>query len=173
MYIGSTGQRGLHHLIYEILDNAVDEMQAGAARQAWVELDLPSGWVRVRDDGRGIPTALHPTTGVSALETVLTVLHAGGKFGGQASGYGVSGGLHGVGLSVVNALSAALEVEVWREGRSLGQGAQSMQHGTEVRFRFDPAIFSSGAEFDPETVRGRLRETAFINAGAAIHFRVG
>ncbi|KFM25838.1 DNA gyrase subunit B, mitochondrial [Auxenochlorella protothecoides] len=150
MYIGSTGQRGLHHLIYEILDNAIDEVQGGHASQIWLEMDLASGWVRVRDDGRGIPTDLHPATGKSALETVLTVLHAGGKFGGEASGYAVSGGLHGVGLSVVNALSAHLAISV---------------------FRYDDAIFAAGAAFDPDTIRARLRELAFLNSGVTIHFR--
>ncbi|KAK2075961.1 hypothetical protein QBZ16_001297 [Prototheca wickerhamii] len=221
MYIGSTGQRGLHHLIYEILDNAIDEVQGGHARQVWLEMDLASGWVRVRDDGRGIPTDRHPVTGVSALETVLTVLHAGGKFGGDASGYAVSGGLHGVGLSVVNALSAELRVGVWRGGRRHVQryragvpdaplaeargadalrafgasagvpepgafcrdadlpsvaderdaAAASLDRGTEVWFRYDPSIFSDTAAFDPEVIRARLRELAFLNRALTVHFR--
>ena len=99
--------------VYEILDNAIDEVQGNHATTVRVELDLGSGWVSVSDDGRGIPTATHPQTGKSALETVLTVLHAGGKFGGQGSGYSVSGGLHGVGISVVNALSEQLHATVW------------------------------------------------------------
>ena len=98
MYIGSTGQRGLHHLVWEILDNAVDEVQAGEATTVGVTIDTATGWVTVTDDGRGIPVDTHPATGKSALETVLTVLHAGGKFGGDASGYSISGGLHGVGV---------------------------------------------------------------------------
>ena len=110
MYIGSTGPRGLHHLVWEILDNSVDEVQAGAATRVDVAVDTATGWVSVCDDGRGIPVDLHPATGKTALETVLTVLHAGGKFGGDASGYSVSGGLHGVGISVVNALSSSLRV---------------------------------------------------------------
>jgi hypothetical protein len=108
MYIGSTGSKGLHHLIWEILDNSIDEVQGGHAKVVDVAVDCDSKWVTVRDDGRGIPTDVHEATGKSALETVLTVLHAGGKFG--TGGYSVSGGLHGVGLSVVNALSEALEV---------------------------------------------------------------
>ena len=99
--------------VYEILDNAIDEVQGGHATIVRVELDLDSGWVSISDDGRGIPTSTHPATGKSALETVLTVLHAGGKFGGQGSGYSVSGGLHGVGISVVNALSEHLHATVW------------------------------------------------------------
>ena len=99
--------------VYEILDNAIDEIQGGHATNVRVELDLGSGWVSISDDGRGIPTSTHPATGKSALETVLTVLHAGGKFGGQGSGYSVSGGLHGVGISVVNALSEQLHATVW------------------------------------------------------------
>lgn len=218
MYIGSTGQRGLHHLIYEILDNAIDEAQGGHARQVWLEMDLDSGWVRVRDDGRGIPTDKHPVTGVSALETVLTVLHAGGKFGGEASGYAVSGGLHGVGLSVVNALSSELRVGVWRAGRrhvqqykvgvpqgslaivdeaealshmssgssdqegpsftpdaSLpveGSRAERLWRGTDVWFRYDPDVFASSATFDPQVIRSRLRELAFLNKDLTVHFRV-
>ena len=102
-----------HMQVYEILDNAIDEIQGGHATNVRVELDLDSGWVSISDDGRGIPTSTHPATGKSALETVLTVLHAGGKFGGQGSGYSVSGGLHGVGISVVNALSEQLHATVW------------------------------------------------------------
>ena len=102
-----------HAQVYEILDNAIDEIQGGHATNVRVELDLDSGWVSISDDGRGIPTKTHPATGKSALETVLTVLHAGGKFGGQGSGYSVSGGLHGVGISVVNALSEQLHATVW------------------------------------------------------------
>jgi Histidine kinase-, DNA gyrase B-, and HSP90-like ATPase len=122
MYIGSTGPRGLHHLLWEVLDNAVDEVQAGHANAVDVSVDLATATVSVADNGRGIPTDVHPTTGVSALETVLTVLHAGGKFGdngdgdGSSSGYRVSGGLHGVGISVVNALSDKLTVQVQRGG---------------------------------------------------------
>jgi len=191
MYIGSTGQRGLHHLVYEILDNAIDEVQGGHAKDVFVEMDVATGWVMIRDDGRGIPTDLHPVTGKSALETVLTVLHAGGKFGGDASGYNVSGGLHGVGVSVVNALSEEMEVIVWRAGQKYKQtfsrglaktqlllesldksSPEYSQAGTQVRFKYDELIFSKTASFDPETIRSRLRELAFLNSAATIHFRV-
>ncbi|KAI8112178.1 hypothetical protein M9434_003502 [Picochlorum sp. BPE23] len=187
MYIGSTGQRGLHHLIYEILDNAIDEVQAGHADSVWVEMDMETNWIMIRDNGRGIPTDIHPVTGKSALETVLTVLHAGGKFGGDSSGYAVSGGLHGVGVSVVNALSRKMHVTVWRDGtrydQNFAQGEAVSQlemsdthddgdrKGTRVRFLYDDSIFSSTATFDPETIRSRLRELAFLNPQATIHFR--
>ena len=192
MYIGSTGVRGLHHLVYEILDNSIDEVQAGEATSVEVSVDLETGWVTVADDGRGIPTAIHPATGKSSLETVLTVLHAGGKFGGgeSSSGYQVSGGLHGVGVSVVNALSSALRVTVWREGqehtqsfergnaiaplasRPLGEGEDRKRTGTKVAFRYDDEIFSPGVAFEPETIRARLRELAFLNSSATIRFQV-
>ena len=188
MYIGSTGQRGLHHLIYEILDNAIDEVQAGHADSVWVEMDMATNWIMIRDNGRGIPTDVHPVTGKSALETVLTVLHAGGKFGGDSSGYSVSGGLHGVGVSVVNALSKKLHVTVWRDGKRFdqsfakGEVQSDLQtqdlppeadgaKGTRVRFLYDDTIFSSTATFDPDTIRSRLRELAFLNPEATIHFR--
>lgn len=187
MYIGSTGQRGLHHLVYEILDNAIDEVQAGFATEVHVELNLDTGWVTISDNGRGIPTDVHPVTGKSALETVLTVLHAGGKFGGDSSGYSVSGGLHGVGLSVVNALSDELEVSVWRGRSQFSQrfsrgvaqsplveapaAAGAPKRGTRVRFIYDDTIFSKTATFDPDTIRSRLRELAFLNSRATIYFR--
>jgi len=188
MYIGSTGQRGLHHLLYEVLDNAIDEVQGGHASVIDVDLDVDEGWVTITDDGRGIPTSVHPRTGKSALETVLTVLHAGGKFGGESSGYSVSGGLHGVGVSVVNALSQYLEVKVWRNGieyyQCFSQGAPLMAmreaalpeeyvswRGTQIRFLYDSTIFNSGATFDAEVIRLRLRELAFLNASACILYR--
>ncbi|CAL8470140.1 g9682 [Coccomyxa elongata] len=188
MYIGSTGQRGLHHLVYEILDNAIDEVQSGFAHTVKVEMDLSSGWVTISDDGRGIPTSIHPQTGRSALETVLTVLHAGGKFGGQGSGYSVSGGLHGVGISVVNALSEELHVTVWRQGKEYQQtyrqgqpvtellesklpGKVAKKSGTQVKFLYDKGVFTKGLTMDPKTIRTRLQELAFLNSGATIWFR--
>ncbi|XP_019188056.1 PREDICTED: DNA gyrase subunit B, chloroplastic/mitochondrial-like [Ipomoea nil] len=179
MYIGSTGPRGLHHLVYEILDNAVDEAQAGFASRIDVVLHADNS-VSITDNGRGIPTDLHPVTKKSALETVLTVLHAGGKFGGSSSGYTVSGGLHGVGLSVVNALSEELEVTVWRDGKEHKQkysrgkpttslichellAGQRERQGTSIRFWPDKEVFTTEIEFDYSTLAGRIRELAFLN----------
>ncbi|KAK8963545.1 hypothetical protein KSP40_PGU002585 [Platanthera guangdongensis] len=179
MYIGSTGPRGLHHLVYEILDNAVDEAQAGYASKVDVILHEDNS-VSITDNGRGIPIDLHPVTKKSSLETVLTVLHAGGKFGGLKSGYNVSGGLHGVGLSVVNALSEALEVTVWRDGKeyfqnySRGkpstaltyqvlQADSSSRQGTRIRFWPDKEVFTTTIQFDFNTISGRIRELAFLN----------
>lgn len=225
MYIGSTGQKGLHHLIWEIVDNCVDEIQGGYATKADVEVDCDSLWISVTDDGRGIPTDPLPGTNKSALETVLTVLHAGGKFG--AGGYSVSGGLHGVGLSVVNALSEQLEVRdsfslinpqivlrfgtalhtidssgkysvtlcackgvrmqavVWRDSKEWVQQfaygkptgpmksspADPAMSGTKIRFKYDPSIFSKDAVFDPDVIRKRLRELAFLNSNATLGFK--
>ncbi|KAM0947915.1 putative DNA topoisomerase (ATP-hydrolyzing) [Dioscorea sansibarensis] len=179
MYIGSTGPRGLHHLVYEILDNAVDEAQAGYASRIDVVL-LEDNSVSITDNGRGIPIDLHPVTKKSSLETVLTVLHAGGKFGGASSGYSVSGGLHGVGLSVVNALSEALEVTVWRDGREYQQSYSrgkpvtaltcqllppelSSRQGTRIQFWPDKDVFTTSISFDFNTIAGRIRELAFLN----------
>ncbi|KAK7286683.1 hypothetical protein RJT34_21863 [Clitoria ternatea] len=187
MYIGSTGPRGLHHLVYEILDNAVDEAQAGFASKIDVVL-LADDSVSITDNGRGIPTDLHPVTNKSALETVLTVLHAGGKFGGANSGYSVSGGLHGVGLSVVNALSEALEVTVWRDGieytqtYSRGKPVTILKclvlpvekqdlRGTRIRFWPDKEVFTTAIQFDYNTIAGRIRELAFLNPKLTITLR--
>lgn len=184
MYIGSTGQAGLHHLVYEIVDNSVDEAMAGHASRIEITLQ-PEGWVEVRDDGRGIPTDQHAKTGKSALETVLTVLHAGGKFGG--GGYKVSGGLHGVGASVVNALSARLEVEVRRDGKSHTQSYArgvptggikrrkqarevTPQTGTMVRWVADDEVIDH-LEYDFHTLSQRFREIAYLNKGLWICFR--
>jgi DNA gyrase subunit B len=182
MYIGSTGPRGLHHLVYEVVDNSIDEALAGYCTH--IEIDINAdGSVTVTDDGRGIPTDTHPTTGKSALETVMTVLHAGGKFGG--GGYKVSGGLHGVGISVVNALSEWVEVTVWREQRVhtqrfergtpvtqlIANPYKEDRTGTSVTFKPDLQIFStSGIEFDYTTLAGRLRELAYLNAAVRITF---
>ncbi|KAF2949566.1 hypothetical protein DAI22_01g120200 [Oryza sativa Japonica Group] len=179
MYIGSTGSRGLHHLVYEILDNAVDEAQAGYATKVDVILHGDNS-VSVTDNGRGIPTDIHPQTKKSCVETVLTLMHAGGKFGGSKSGYTVSGGLHGVGLSVVNALSEALEVTVWRDGKEYRQNysrgkaitmltsrtlsdESSSRQGTRIRFWPDKHIFTTTMDFDFNTIAGRIRELAFLN----------
>ncbi|MBE9174783.1 DNA topoisomerase (ATP-hydrolyzing) subunit B [Synechocystis salina LEGE 06155] len=181
MYIGSTGPKGLHHLVYEVVDNAIDEALAGYCTH--IEIDINAdGSVTVVDNGRGIPTDIHPTTGRSALETVLTVLHAGGKFGG--GGYKVSGGLHGVGVSVVNALSEWVEVKVWRQGKEHFQrfergnpigslaATPNEEHstGTQVSFLPDTQIFKDGIEFDYHTLASRLKELAYLNAGVRITF---
>ncbi len=182
MYIGSTGSRGLHHLVYEVVDNSVDEALAGYCKNINVTINQ-NGSVTVVDDGRGIPTDIHPRTGKSALETVLTKLGAGGKFG-EGGGYKVSGGLHGVGISVVNALSEWVEVTVWREGkihiqrfeRGIPQGDMAIKPGagdrtgTSVTFLPDISIFTTGIVFDYATLAGRLRELAFLNGGVRIVF---
>ncbi|MEM1252800.1 MAG: DNA topoisomerase (ATP-hydrolyzing) subunit B [Cyanobacteria bacterium P01_H01_bin.21] len=181
MYIGSTGPRGLHHLVYEVVDNSVDEALAGHCSNITIDLNA-DGSVTVTDDGRGIPTDVHSRTGKSALETVMTVLHAGGKFGG--GGYKVSGGLHGVGVSVVNALSEWVEVTVWRNkkehvqryARGEAQGELEVKSGagsrtgTSVSFKPDHLIFTESVEFDYSTLAGRLRELAYLNAGVDITF---
>lgn len=179
MYIGTTGPRGLHHLVYEVVDNAVDEALAGHCSRIDVRLH-GDGSVSVRDDGRGIPVETHPTTGKSTLETVLTVLHAGGKFGG--AGYTVSGGLHGVGISVVNALSEWLKVCVWREGRAFqmefarGDVTQQIREieesrggtGTLVSFLPDKDIFTTSTTFEADVLALRLEELAYLNAGLEV-----
>ena len=182
MYIGSTDARGLHHLVYEIVDNSIDEAMAGFCDRVEVVIEKDGG-VLVRDNGRGIPVDVHPRTGRSALETVMTQLHAGGKFDRQA--YKVSGGLHGVGAAVVNALSERLWVEVRRDGkvyrqeyergRPLGDvqvvGETSPDDtGTTTWFRPDPQIFPN-RDFDFETLAQRFREMAFLTKGVWIHFR--
>lgn len=181
MYIGTTGPRGLHHLVYEVVDNSIDEALAGHCTH--IEADINAdGSVTVTDDGRGIPTDTHSKTGKSALETVMTVLHAGGKFGG--GGYKVSGGLHGVGISVVNALSEWVEVTVWRDQKVhkqryergfpvtelIAQPSGENRTGTSIHFLPDTQIFTTGIEFDYNTLSGRLRELAYLNAGVKITF---
>nr|WP_281350583.1 DNA topoisomerase (ATP-hydrolyzing) subunit B [Arthrobacter zhaoguopingii] len=178
MYIGSTGPRGLHHLVYEVVDNSVDEALAGHADTIEVTL-LADGGVRVIDNGRGIPVDMHPTEGRPTVEVVMTILHAGGKFGG--GGYAVSGGLHGVGISVVNALSKQVETEVrrqgfvWRQsfadgGKPVGElrrGEETSETGTTQTFYPDETIFES-VEFDYETLRARFQQMAFLNKGLRI-----
>ncbi len=177
MYIGSTGERGLHHLVYEVVDNAVDEALAGHCDTITVTL-LADGGVRVTDNGRGIPVDMHPVENRPAVELVLTTLHAGGKFDGES--YAVSGGLHGVGVSVVNALSTRLEVEIRRDGwvwdqtytRSvpgeLRRGAATEEHGTTVSFWADAEIFSETTTYSHDTLHRRLQEMAFLNKGLSI-----
>ena len=179
MYIGSTGPRGLHHLVYEVVDNSIDEALAGNCSKIYVAINA-DGSITVEDDGRGIPVEVHPKTGLSTLETVLTVLHAGGKFGG--GGYKVSGGLHGVGVSVVNALSEWLVAEVHRDGKAYRQEykkgnpqtklevvGESDHTGTIISFMPDAEIFDE-IEFSFDTLEYRLRELSFLNKGIKIIF---
>jgi DNA gyrase subunit B len=175
MYIGSTGERGLHHLIWEVVDNAVDEAMAGFASKVAVRI-LEDGGVEVIDDGRGIPVAMH-STGVPTVDVVMTVLHAGGKF--EEGAYSVSGGLHGVGVSVVNALSTRLEADIRRDGYewfqtydksvpgTLKKGDKTKSSGTTIRFWADPDVFET-TNYDFETVARRLQEMAFLNKGLTI-----
>ena len=181
MYIGTTGVRGLHHLVWEIVDNSVDESLAGYCDDIEIIVNEDNS-VTVKDDGRGMPTGIHPKTGISTVETIFTVLHAGGKFGGK--GYKVSGGLHGVGASVVNALSSWLEVKVYRDGKIYHQRFENGGHpvkslevigdcdenrtGTTVTFKPDPTIFEETTTFDYETLKTRSRELAFLNKGLRI-----
>ncbi|MFF5323610.1 MULTISPECIES: DNA topoisomerase (ATP-hydrolyzing) subunit B [Janibacter] len=178
MYIGSTGERGLHHLVWEIVDNAVDEAMAGHADTIDVTL-MEDGAVRVKDNGRGIPTDIHEAEGISAVELVLTQLHAGGKFGG--GGYKVSGGLHGVGSSVVNALSTRLDVCVRQKGHAhrmsfdhgvptgpLRREEETDATGTTITYWANPEIFET-VEYDYETIRARFQQMAFLNKGLTIN----
>ena len=184
MYIGSTDQRGLHHLIYEVVDNSVDEFMAGRCSRVTVEI-LRDGSVRIEDDGSGIPVDTHEATGISAVETVMTTLHAGGKFGGKA--YAVSSGLHGVGVSAVNALSSRLKVEVYRDGKVYSQEyacgerktdlvsealdeASSGKTGTAVTFLPDTDIFPE-LDYDFNVAAQRFKEMAYLNKGLEIRFR--
>ena len=184
MYIGTTGQAGLHHLIYELVDNGVDEFMAGECTRIGI-LIRADGSVRVEDDGRGIPVDKHKTTGLSGVETVMTTLHAGGKFGGKA--YSVSGGLHGVGASIVNALSTTMHVEVYRDGKKYtqefakGDTASKLRsaplpedeadrHGTVVTFAPDETIFEA-IDYDFNVLSQRFKEMAYVNKGLQISFR--
>jgi len=181
MYIGSTSSRGLHHLVWEIVDNSIDEALAGFSNLIKVSINKDNS-ITVIDNGRGIPTGIHPKTGVSTIQTVFTVLHAGGKFGG--GGYKVSGGLHGVGASVVNALSSFLEVKVYQNGSiysmNFKNGGKDIEElkvvgnyvgdrsGTEVTFKPDKEIFTEITEFDYDILKKRLQELAFLNKGLKI-----
>ncbi|GAJ97179.1 LOW QUALITY PROTEIN: DNA gyrase subunit B [Geomicrobium sp. JCM 19055] len=180
MYIGSTGPKGLHHLVWEIVDNSIDEAMAGYADEINIVLEEDNS-ITVTDNGRGIPVDIQEKTGRPALEVIMTVLHAGGKFG--AGGYKVSGGLHGVGASVVNALSEHLEVHVYRDNKvhmqSFKQGniqndieviGETELTGTRVHFKPDPLIFTETTEYDAETLKTRIRELAFLNKGLRIIF---
>ena len=180
MYIGSTGPRGLHHLVYEIVDHSIDEALAGFCDHIEVTIKKDN-IIEVTDNGRGIPVDIQPKLGIPAVTVVLTVLHAGGKFGGDNSGYKVAGGLHGVGSSVVNALSEWLEVTVRRGGFEYRQRFQrgvpdaplekigpAASSGTTVRFKADPVMFTETTTYDYETLLVRLREEAFLNAGVRI-----
>lgn len=175
MYIGSTGERGLHHCVWEIVDNSIDECLAGVCTHIEVEI-LPDGYISVTDNGRGVPTAIHKKTGESAAEAVFTILHAGGKFDG--SSYKVSGGLHGVGASVVNALSERLHVIIKRDGQIYEQEyergkrlyklrviGQTEEHGTKVIWKPDAEIFRDTTTFVYETIRSHLQQSAFLNKG--------
>jgi len=178
MYIGSTGERGLHHLVYEVVDNSVDEALAGHCDTITVTL-MADGGVRTTDNGRGIPVDMHPTEGKPTVEVVMTILHAGGKFGG--GGYAVSGGLHGVGISVVNALSYKVITEVKRQGNvwrqtfadggkpvtTLIKGEKTTETGTQQTFWADPAIFET-TDYDFETLRARFQQYAFLNKGLSL-----
>ena len=178
MYIGSTGPRGLHHLVYEVVDNAVDEALAGYCKNIDVTIHEDNS-ITVIDDGRGIPVDIHPKEGIPTVEVVLTILHAGGKFGGE--GYKVSGGLHGVGVSVVNALSSKLSVEVSRDGKKyqmtcergittekLHEVGTCEKSGTKVTFWPDPEVFTETTIYDYDILANRFREMAFLNKGLTI-----
>jgi DNA gyrase subunit B len=181
MYIGSTDERGLHHLIWEVVDNSIDEAMGGFCNEIIVTLQKDGG-CSVLDNGRGIPVEKHKATGVSALETVMTVLHAGGKFGGDESGYKVSGGLHGVGVSVVNALSTRVIAEVFRDGKhyrmefqdggkpvgSIKEVGKSNITGTKITFYPDAEIFKHTTKFDFDTVLKRIRQQAYLTKGVAV-----
>ncbi|MDY0133471.1 MAG: ATP-binding protein, partial [Acholeplasmatales bacterium] len=181
MYIGSTGERGLHHLVWEIVDNAIDECMAGFADTITIEL-LPDDFVKVTDNGRGIPVDIHHETGKPAVETIFTTLHAGGKFDGSV--YKVAGGLHGVGGAVVNALSTTFNIVIARDNKlyeidfyrgdvakELTIVGESNHTGTTVIFSPDPEVFTETTTFKYETLRNRVQELAFLNKGLRIEIK--
>ncbi len=181
MYIGNTAREGLHHLIWEVVDNSIDEALAGHCKRIWVTLHEDNS-VSVEDDGRGIPVEIHPTEKISALELVMCTLHAGGKF--DHSTYKVSGGLHGVGVSVVNALSLKASAEIRRNGNIYRQDyrygektcdletiGKSEKTGTKITFLADPEIFNETTSYEYETVKNRLRELAFLNKNVRIYLK--
>src|SRR4051794_32616896 len=176
MYIGDTGIRGLHHCVYEIVDNSIDEALAGFAKNISCKIHIDNS-ITVEDDGRGIPVGIHKGAGVSAVEVVLTKLHAGGKFNEEGGAYKVSGGLHGVGAAVVNALSESMQVEVFQAGKVYKMGFKrgtptgplkevgtTTKRGTTVTFKPDTEVFET-VEFSIDTLANRLRELAFLNSG--------
>ena len=182
MYIGSTSSTGLHHMVWEVLDNSIDEAMAGFCNRIEVYINK-DGSVTVEDNGRGIPVDKHPKTGKSALETVMTTLHSGGKFGGDESGYKVSGGLHGVGISVVNALSTKVIARVFRDGKEYMQSykvgnpeadvktvGKSDKRGTGITFYPDKNIFDT-LEFDYKVVKTRIRQQAYLTKGTHIFLK--
>jgi len=184
MYIGSTTSRGLHHLVWEIVDNAIDEALAGSCDHVQVSINQDNS-ITVTDNGRGVPTGIHPKMGIPTVEVVYTILHAGGKFGGE--GYKVSGGLHGVGASVVNALSEWMQVTVKQKGqvfrqeyergtpsyalKVIGDMEEGERSGTHVTFKPDPEIFTETTVYEYDILEGRLRELAFLNGGLRITLR--
>ena len=180
MYIGDVGKKGLHHLVWEVVDNSIDEAMAGHCTEIKVEL-LSDGSVSVEDNGRGIPIDIHKEEGKSGLELVMTVLHAGGKF--DKDSYKVSGGLHGVGVSVVNALSEQCKAEVYRDQQHYSQEykigiaqnavekiGQTQKRGTKITFKPDYSVFV-GQQYNPDTIKNRLRELSFLNSGIKIIFK--
>ena len=185
MYVGDSGKKGLHHLVYEILDNSIDEAMAGHCDHVSIEIEKDGETIAIEDNGRGIPVDMHPTENRPTLEVVLTTLHAGGKFGG--SGYAASGGLHGVGASCVTALSEKMKATVYRdkniyemdfsrgtivnEMKKVGSMKRGQRTGTRIEWRADPEIFKAGVDIDENILINRIRETAYLNRNLTISFK--